>query len=53
MSKELMFKSEAQMKLLHGATLLTDAVRITLGPKSKSVLIGKKWVYKCSEKWLN
>jgi chaperonin GroEL len=43
MSKELLFKSDAQMKLLHGATLLTDAIRITLGPKSKSVLIGKKW----------
>lgn len=41
MSKELLFKSEAQSKLLHGASLLTDAIRITLGPKSKSVLIGK------------
>ena len=43
MSKELLFKSDAQIKLLHGATLLTDAIRITLGPKSKSVLIGRKW----------
>jgi chaperonin GroEL len=43
MSKQLLFKSDAQMKLLYGATLLTDAVRITLGPKSKSVLIGNKW----------
>ncbi len=43
MSKQLLFKSDAQMKLLNGATLLTDAVRITLGPKSKSVLIGNKW----------
>lgn len=43
MSKKLLFKSDAQLKLLHGATVLTDAIRITLGPKSKSVLIGKKW----------
>lgn len=43
MSKKLLFKSDAQLKLLHGATKLTDAIRITLGPKSKSVLIGKKW----------
>ena len=43
MSKKLLFQSDAQMKLLRGATLLTNAVKITLGPKSKSVLIGKKW----------
>ena len=43
MSKELHFQSDAQSKLLHGATLLTNAVKITLGPKSKSVLIEKKW----------
>ncbi len=43
MSKKILFKSDAQMKLLRGATLLTNAVKITLGPKSKSVLIGKKW----------
>lgn len=43
MSKKLLFKSEAQLKLLQGATVLTDAIRITLGPKSKSVLISKKW----------
>lgn len=41
--KKLLFKSDAQLKLLTGATALTDAVRLTLGPKSKSVLIGKKW----------
>ena len=29
--------------MLSGATALTDAVRITLGPKSKCVLIQKKW----------
>lgn len=43
MSKELHFQSDAQSRLLQGATLLTNAVKITLGPKSKSVLIGKKW----------
>jgi chaperonin GroEL len=43
MSTALLFQSDAQIKLLRGATLLTDAIRITLGPKSKSVLISKKW----------
>ena len=39
--KRLLFESEAREKILRGATLLTDAVRVTLGPKSKCVLIEK------------
>jgi chaperonin GroEL len=42
-SKQVLFRSEAREKVLRGATRLADAVRITLGPKSKSVLIQKKW----------
>ncbi|MDE2349614.1 MAG: chaperonin GroEL [Gammaproteobacteria bacterium] len=41
--KQLFFRSEAREKVLRGATKLADAVRITLGPKSKSVLIQKQW----------
>jgi chaperonin GroEL len=41
--KELLFGSAAREKVLHGATALANAVRVTLGPKSKSVLIEKKW----------
>jgi chaperonin GroEL len=41
--KRLLFKSAAREKVLSGATALADAVRITLGPKSKCVLIQKKW----------
>lgn len=39
----LLFKSAAREKVLKGATALTEAVRVTLGPKSKCVLIEKKW----------
>jgi len=42
-AKRLQFRSAAREKILGGATALTDAVRITLGPKSKCVLIQKKW----------
>ena len=42
-SKRLMFRSAAREKVLAGAGALVDAVRITLGPKSKCVLIQKKW----------
>jgi chaperonin GroEL len=41
--KQLKLGSEAREKVLRGASALADAVRVTLGPKSKSVLIGKKW----------
>ena len=39
--KKLLFRSEARESLLRGTGALTDAVRITLGPRSKSVLIQK------------
>jgi chaperonin GroEL len=42
-AKRLLFRSAAREKVLSGATALVDAVRITLGPKSKCVLIQKKW----------
>ena len=41
--KKVMFRAAAREKILRGATLLCDAVRVTLGPKSKSVLIQKSW----------
>jgi chaperonin GroEL len=41
--KQLLFRSEAREKILRGATALADAVRVTLGPKSRCVLIEKKW----------
>lgn len=42
-SKHVLFRSEAREKILRGATTLTDAVRVTLGPKSKCVLVDKKY----------
>jgi chaperonin GroEL len=41
--KQILFRSAAREKILRGATQLADAIRVTLGPKSKSVLIQKKW----------
>ncbi len=39
----LLFRDEARAKLLAGARLLADAVRPTLGPESRSVLLEKKY----------
>ena len=41
--KQVMFRSAAREKILRGVAQLADAVRVTLGPKSKSVLIQKQW----------
>jgi chaperonin GroEL len=41
--KQVLFRSAAREKILRGTTQLADAVRVTLGPRSKSVLIEKKW----------
>lgn len=41
--KQILFRADAREKVLRGATALADAVRVTLGPKSKCVLIEKKW----------
>jgi chaperonin GroEL len=42
--KRTLFHSPAREKILHGTSALAEAVRVTLGPKSKSVLIRKsRW----------
>ncbi|MFO1300002.1 MAG: chaperonin GroEL [Burkholderiaceae bacterium] len=41
--KQVLFRSAAREKVLRGASQLVDAVRVTLGPRSKSVLIDRKW----------
>lgn len=43
MPKELYFANEARQLLLSGANKLADTVKITLGPKGRSVLLGRKY----------
>ena len=40
---QLLFRDRARAKILAGATTLADAVRATLGPKSRCVLVQRKW----------
>ncbi len=42
-AKQFYFQSAAREKLLRGAAVVADAVRVTLGPKSKCVLIDKQF----------
>jgi chaperonin GroEL len=41
--KQILFRSAAREKILRGATQLADSIRVTLGPRSKAVLIERKW----------
>ncbi|HTO56505.1 MAG TPA: chaperonin GroEL [Pseudomonadales bacterium] len=41
--KQILFQSAAREKILRGVNQLADAVRVTLGPKSKSVLMQQRW----------
>jgi len=41
--KQVFFRSEARERILRGVSALTDAVRVTLGPKSKCVLLEKRF----------
>ena len=43
MAKILEFDEDARRKLERGVNALADAVRVTLGPKGRNVVIDKKW----------
>jgi chaperonin GroEL len=42
-AKELKFREEARSAMLQGVNVLANAVRVTLGPKGRNVVIGKKF----------
>ena len=42
-AKEMKFREEARSAMLQGVNKLANAVRVTLGPKGRNVVIGKKY----------
>jgi len=42
-AKQLLFGEPAHVRLLKGMNTLADAVRITLGPKARTVVLEKSW----------
>ncbi len=43
MAKQLLFGEEARKSILNGITILSDAVKSTLGPKGRNALLDKKF----------
>lgn len=42
-AKEIKFSEEARRSILRGVKILSDAVKVTLGPKGHNVVLEKKW----------
>src|SRR6266511_314182 len=42
-AKELRFREDARKAMLEGVNILSDAVRVTLGPRGRNVVLGKKF----------
>jgi chaperonin GroEL len=48
MAKEILFDVEARDKIKRGVDALASAVKVTLGPKGRNVVIDKKiWCTNC------
>ena len=43
MAKELLFKQEAREEILQGVNVLAEAVKVTLGPKGRNVVLDKSF----------
>src|SRR5215210_2655216 len=43
MAKQLLFNTDARAKMLRGVDAMADAVKVTLGPKGRNVVIEKKF----------
>ncbi|PYM68691.1 MAG: chaperonin GroEL [Candidatus Rokuibacteriota bacterium] len=43
MAKQLLFKEEARASLLRGVNVIAHAVKVTLGPKGRNVVLDKKF----------
>ncbi len=43
MAKEVLFRDEARQRMLRGVNTLADAVKVTLGPKGRNVVLDKSF----------
>ena len=42
-AKQLLFSEQARQEILRGVEMLAKAVKVTLGPKGRNVVLDKKW----------
>jgi len=52
MAKQIIFDTEARDRLKRGIDTLANAVKVTLGPKGRNVIIDKKiWFSSNHQRW--
>ncbi len=42
-AKEVKFSTDARARMLRGVDILANAVKVTLGPKGRNVVLSKSW----------
>ena len=42
-AKDVLFGNDARSKMLEGVNILADAVKVTLGPKGRNVVLDKSY----------
>ncbi len=42
-AKDVRFGGDARQRMLRGVDILADAVKVTLGPKGRNVVLDKSW----------
>ena len=42
-AKQLLFCEQARQEILRGVEILAKAVKVTLGPRGRNVVLDKKW----------
>jgi chaperonin GroEL len=43
MAKDIVYREDARSSIMRGVNALADAVKVTLGPKGRNVILDKKW----------
>jgi chaperonin GroEL len=43
MAKDIVYREDARAAILRGVNALADAVKVTLGPRGRNVILDKKW----------
>ena len=43
MAKDIVYREDARAAVLRGVNALADAVRVTLGPRGRNVILDKKY----------
>ena len=49
-AKHVVFGDEARSKIVRGVNILADAVKVTLGPKGRNVVLERSYGAQCSQR---